>query len=356
MGTSSSTLAPLVPFPSSPSINIKFLSKSFKTSISVMFSSTKNSLSWKARASMFIVATFFCSAVSAFSPLGFTERNPNMVLMARMQKNNRRRGPPVKENKPPMNDEIQAGELRVVTPTPLGKDEALGIMSRDEALAKAREMGGLDLILVNPNSDPPVCKIVDYSKYRYMQEKKAKEVKKNSKASELKEVKMSYKIDVHDYQVRKKNALKFLNQGNRVKCTIMFRGREMQHDNLGYELLEKLAQDMEDICVKEGRPKKEGRNLSLIVSPRAEVLKQVNENRRAGEKAKKKMKKESKEKKAAAAAAAAAAASTGEAMTTDDGLDLDDDTEDDEIDLESDIESTLDDLFGSDDLTDDLFS
>ena len=252
-----------------------------------------------------------------------------------------------------MNDEIQAGELRVVTPTPLGKDEALGIMSRDEALAKAREMGGLDLILVNPNSDPPVCKIVDYSKYRYMLEKKAKEIKKNSKASELKEVKMSYKIDVHDYGVRKKNALKFLNQGNRVKCTVMFRGREMQHDKLGYELLEKLAQDMEDICVKEGRPKKEGRNLSLIISPRAEVLKQVNENRRAEEKAKKKLKKESKEKKAAAAAAAAAIEVSAEEQEEENVVVM---NNDEEIDLEGDIESSLDDLFGSDDLTDDLFS
>lgn len=286
--------------------------------------------------------------------MSLTERNTNTLLMAvRGKRNNRGRGPPVKEKKPPMNDEIQAGELRVVTPNPKGKDEPLGIMSRDDALAKAKEMGGLDLILVNANSDPPVCKIVDYSKYRYMQEKKAKEIKKNSKASELKEVKMSYKIDVHDYGVRKKNALKFLNQGNRVKCTVMFRGREMQHDKLGYELLEKLAQDMEDICVKEGRPKKEGRNLSLIVSPRAEVLKQVNENRRAEEKAKKKLKKESKEKKAAAAAAAAAIEVSAQEQEEENVVVM---NNDEEIDLEGDIESSLDDLFGSDDLTDDLFS
>merc|ERR1712228_569879 len=129
-----------------------------------------------------------------------------------------------------------------------------GIMSKSEALIKAKELGGLDLILINENSDPPVCKIVDYSKYRYMKEKKAKELKKNAKATEVKEVKMSYKIDVHDYGVRKKNALKFLNQGNRVKCTVMFRGREMQHDNLGFDLLQKLAEDMEEVCVKDGRP------------------------------------------------------------------------------------------------------
>merc|ERR1712032_867457 len=142
-------------------------------------------------------------------------------------------------------------------------------------------MGGLDLILVNPNSDPPVCKIVDYSKYRYIKEKKKKELKKNSKATEVKEIKMSYKIDVHDYEVRKKNALKFLNQGNRVKCSVQFRGRELSHDKLGYELLDKLAADMEGVCVREGRPKREGRILSMFVTPCPEVVKQVNAERRA---------------------------------------------------------------------------
>ena len=117
--------------------------------------------------------------------------------------------------------------------------------------------------------------------------------------------------------------------------------------------MEKLAQDMEDICVKEGRPKKEGRNLSLIISPRAEVLKQVNENRRAEEKAKKKLKKESKEKKAAAAAAAAAIEVSAEEQEEENVVVM---NNDEEIDLEGDIESSLDDLFGSDDLTDDLFS
>ena len=215
-------------------------------------------------------------------------------------------GPPVQEVKPVMNQEITAPELRVVTPNPGGKDEALGIMSRAEALQRAEEMGGLDLILVNNKSDPPVCKIVDYSKYRYAQEKKAKEIKKNSKASELKEVKMSYKIDVHDYQVRKKNAAKFLKQGNRVKCTVMFRGREVQHDNLGYDLLDKLSVELEDLAQREGKAKREGRNLSLMLSPRPDVMKAISDGRRAEEKAKKKRKaqakaQEAEQKKAAAA-------------------------------------------------------
>ena len=271
------------------------------------------------------------------------------------------RAPPVKEVRPPMNEEIEDGELRVVTPNPKGKDEPLGIMSRDEALAKAKELGGLDLILINPSSTPRVCKIVDYSKYRYMQEKKAKEVKKNSKATEIKEVKMSYKIDVHDYSVRKKNAAKFLNQGNRVKCTVMFRGREVQHDQLGFELLDKLSEDLDKICLREGKAKREGRNLSLILSPRPEVLKAVNENRKAEERAKKKKKQELKEEQAKAKVAAGAAATgiAGElgqmALNGDD--DFDDDLDDDEsdLDLEDSLESSLDDLFGNDDLTDDLF-
>merc|ERR1712071_284905 len=169
-----------------------------------------------------------------------------------------RRQPRVIEVKPPMNRELPNTEMRVVTPNPKGKDDPLGVISRDSALDLAKEMGGLDLIMINPNSVPPVCKIVDYSKYRFEKEKKAKELKKNSKATGVKEVKMSYKIDVHDYEVRKKAANKFILQGNRVKCSIMFKGREIQHDKLGFELLDKLAGELEEICVMEGRPKRDG--------------------------------------------------------------------------------------------------
>jgi translation initiation factor IF-3 len=233
-----------------------------------------------------------------------------------------RRQAPVKEVRPPMNDEISAPMLRVTTPSPKGKDELLGIMSRDEALKKAKELGNLDLILVNNNSDPPVCKIVDYSKYRYALEKKAKEVKKNSKTSELKEVKMSYKIDVHDYDVRKKNAMKFLRQGNRVKCTIMFRGREVQHDNLGFELLERLAADLDDTCIKENRPRREGRFMSVILSPRPEVMKALNEKRRKMDKLKKQQRIERLEK--------GGAVDDEEDEDDDIVISLDDDDDDDE--------------------------
>jgi translation initiation factor IF-3 len=288
--------------------------------------------------------------------------------MARVRRNDRR--PPTIEKKPPMNDEIAFSEIRVIAQDKNGKDQPLGVLSKNDALAKAQELGGLDLIVINENSDPPVCKIVDYSKYRYMQEKKAKEVKKNSKATEVKEIKMSYKIDVHDYEVRKKSAVKFLKQGNRVKCSVMFRGREVQHDKLGFELLDRLTAEMEDVCVSEGKPKREGRNLSMIVSPRPEVVKMVNEQRRAEEKAKKKKKAEAKEMKAAEKGVNGSseeeidggtisfASASSDDDDDDDYEDDDDDDDDDDdlLDLEADIESSLDDLFGNDDLSDDLFS
>lgn len=224
-----------------------------------------------------------------------------------LQRRGRPRGPVrTIEIKPTMNDEIKYDQLRVSVPifdlkskngNKKTKDENLGIMSKADALAKAEELGGLDVILINENSDPPVVKIVDYSKYRYEKEKRAKEIKKNSKGSEVKEVKMSYKIDVHDYGVRIKNAIKFIRQGNRVKCTVQFRGREVQHDKLGFELLEKMAEDMTEICSMEGRPKREGRNLSCIMCPKPEVTKQVNDRKRAAEREKKKNKRANKEAK-----------------------------------------------------------
>jgi translation initiation factor IF-3 len=284
----------------------------------------------------------------------------------------------IEEDRPPMNDQIPDVELRVVTPNANGKDEALGLMTKSDALAMAKRLGGLDLILINNNSVPPVCKIVDYSKYRYSKEKKAKEVKKNSKASEIKEVKMSYKIDVHDYDVRKRNAAKFLSQGNRVKCTIVFRGREIQHDKLGFELLDKLSNDLEKLALREGPPKKEGRMLASILTPRPEVVKAVTNAKRAVEKAKKKKREASfsvkqggaataEEQEAFAKAVAEAEVQEDKLLSAlsldltfdgddDDDVDDDDDEDDDDDDDFEGVESSLDELLGSDDLTKDLFS
>lgn len=267
-----------------------------------------------------------------------------------------------------MNDEIKQNELRVSVATKDGKDESLGVMSKRDALAKAQELGGLDLILINANSDPVVCKIVDYSKYRYMQEKKRKEKAKNSKATEIKEVKMSYKIGEHDYGVRLKAASKFIRQGNRVKATVMFRGREVQHDKLGEELLNKLAKDLEDICNMEGRPRREGRNLGAILTPRAEVVKAINDAKRLKEKEKKKAKAESlkkREEKEAMKMNGATMTLDGEDDDDDegedfggvlDGIDIDDE-DDDDFDLDDDdVDASLDELLGSDKVADDLFN
>jgi translation initiation factor IF-3 len=265
---------------------------------------------------------------------------------------------------PPMNNEITQTELRVTIGTKDGKDEILGVMSKSAALAKAQELGGLDLILINPNSDPPVCKIVDYSKYRYMQEKKRKEKAKNSKATEIKEVKMSYKIGEHDYGVRLKAASKFIKQGNRVKLTVQFKGREVQHDRLGVDLMEKLAKDLEDICNMEGKPRREGRNLGAILTPRSEVVKALNDAKRLREKEKKKAKEEEFKKKMEKEGGV-----VGEALDDDEeeeedddddgiggvlaGIDLDDDEFDDDDD---DMDASLDELLGSSKMTDDLFA
>jgi len=252
-----------------------------------------------------LLVTTSLTGVSAFTvnvPKTFKPSTTSLDAMRR----GRPRGPlRTIEVKPTMNEEIKHDQLRVsvpdLSPSSSGKkqkDEQLGVLSKAEALAKAKELGGLDVILINENSDPPVVKIVDYSKFRYEKEKKAKELKKNSKASELKEVKMSYKIDVHDYGVRIKNAVKFLKQGNRVKCTVQFKGREAQHDRLGYELLSKMSDDMVDICIMEGKPKRDGRFLSCIMSPKPEVTKAFNDKKRAEEKQKKRNKQLNKEAKA----------------------------------------------------------
>lgn len=293
------------------------------------------------------LAFWECQAFTVIPSSSRRAALPMALDMARVGRGNRQ--PPVKEIKPTMNEEIPSKEVRVVVAsTTGGKDEALGVMTKEDALARAKQEGGLDLILINNNSDPPVCKIVDYSKYRYMQLKKAKEVKKNSKASEIKEVKMSYKIDVHDYAVRKKNAGKFLQQGNRVKCTVMFRGREVQHDNLGFDLLSKLADELEDVALKEGRPKREGRNLSMILGPRPEVMKAISDGRRAEEKAKKKKKEQELEQRRATKTAQSNSPNTV-------NLEDDDDDEDDD-DYDDDDDDSLDALLGGDDITKDLFT
>jgi len=140
-------------------------------------------------------------------------------------------------------------------------------MSPREALALAQEKE-LDLVLISEKADPPVCRIMDYGKYKFQQEKKAREAKKKQQTIEVKEVKMRYKIDEHDYQVRVNQAKRFLKDGDKVKATITFRGREAQHSELAEELLKRLAADLQDVGEVQQMPQKEGRNMMMIIVPK----------------------------------------------------------------------------------------
>ncbi len=142
----------------------------------------------------------------------------------------------------------------------------LGIVSLREALTLA-EQRGLDLMEVAPNAVPPVCRIVDYGKFRYEQSKKDREARKNQKQAELKEVRLKPKTDDHDLEVKAKQARKFLLAGDKVKFTVRFRGREIFHPDIGREMLEQMAEELRDVATIEQKPLMEGRALSLLLAP-----------------------------------------------------------------------------------------
>ncbi|MFM9110719.1 MAG: translation initiation factor IF-3 [Prochlorococcaceae cyanobacterium] len=172
---------------------------------------------------------------------------------------------PVREL-PNINERISYPNLRVVD----ADGSQLGVISREAALEVARERE-LDLVLVSEKADPPVCRIMDYGKYKFEQEKKAKEAKKKSHQTEVKEVKMRYKIDSHDYQVRIGQAVRFLRSGDKVKCTVIFRGREIQHTALAEQLLMRMAKDLEENAEIQQAPKREGRNMIMFLSPKRQA-------------------------------------------------------------------------------------
>ncbi len=140
-------------------------------------------------------------------------------------------------------------------------------MTVPEALAAAEERG-LDLVEVSPNADPPVCRIMDYGKYKYQASKRAAEAKKKSAKVEVKEVKMRPKTEEHDFQVKLRNVRRFLEDGNRVKVTVMFRGREVTHPEFGRKLMEKLAEQVADIAQVEMNPRMAGRFMTMVVAPK----------------------------------------------------------------------------------------
>jgi translation initiation factor IF-3 len=145
--------------------------------------------------------------------------------------------------------------------------QQMGIMPPFEALKKARERN-LDLVEISPTANPPVCRIMDYGKYLYQQEKKEREAKKHQKTITVKEVKFRINVDDHDYETKKNHVLRFLDEGDKVKATIFFRGREMTRTGLGREILERLIKDIGEHGIVEFRPRQEGNTLHLILAPK----------------------------------------------------------------------------------------
>ena len=166
----------------------------------------------------------------------------------------------------PINEEIKDKEIRLIG----DEGEQLGIMSADEALRIAAERE-MDLVKISPGSNPPVCKIMDYGKFRFEQAKKEKEAKKNQRIIEIKEIRMSPGIGENDFNTKLKNAQKFLNDGDRVKASVRFRGREMAHTDIGAELLKNFADKCAEIANMDKAPKLEGRNMSMFLSPKPQA-------------------------------------------------------------------------------------
>nr|YP_009732162.1 translation initiation factor 3 [Gracilaria spinulosa]QHS70735.1 translation initiation factor 3 [Gracilaria spinulosa] len=164
---------------------------------------------------------------------------------------------------PLINAQINYNQVRLIDVS----GSQLGIYSSSEALNMALNVG-LDLVLISEKSNPPVCRIIDYGKYKFTQEKKAKEAKKKQHNVTIKEVKMRYKIDVHDYNVRINQALRFLQAGDKVKANVIFRGREIQHAKLAIELLDKMAKDLSHIAEIQQPAAKDGKNMIMILSPK----------------------------------------------------------------------------------------
>ena len=167
-----------------------------------------------------------------------------------------------KDKGPRSNNRIFSPEVQVIA----SDGENLGILNTTEAIAKAKNQG-LDLIEIAPNANPPVCKIMDMGKYKYDAQKKANLAKKKQKIISLKEIKMRPVTETHDYEFKVKNAKKFISKGDKVKFTIRFKGRELQHSHLGNELMTKIKEDMKDIGKVELDPKFDGKQMIMVIQP-----------------------------------------------------------------------------------------
>src|SRR5580692_8148681 len=162
-----------------------------------------------------------------------------------------------------MNERIRAREVRVIG----DEGEQIGVMPPFEALKMARERN-LDLVEISPTAQPPVCRIMDYGKFLYQNEKREREAKKKQKTITVKEVKFRINVDDHDYETKKNHVLRFLDDGDKVKATIFFRGREMTRQSLGRQILERLIKDVESQSIVEFRPRQEGNTLHAILAPK----------------------------------------------------------------------------------------
>ena len=170
--------------------------------------------------------------------------------------------PPVKTG-PRYNQLIQSPKVRVIDEN----GENLGVMYTREAIDQAAEVG-LDLVEVSPNADPPVCKFLDVGKFRYEAQKKANLARKSQKTQEIKEIKMRPNIDDHDYETKMRSVVKFIEEGDKVKLTLRFRGRELSHQQLGMNLLRKVQEDVAEIAKIEAFPRMEGRQMLMVLAPK----------------------------------------------------------------------------------------
>ncbi len=172
------------------------------------------------------------------------------------------RAPPPTKEGPRTNQEIRVREVQLIDHEGANR----GVIPTEEAMDIALD-AGLDLVEIQPNANPPVCKILDYGRYKYQAQKKAAEARKKQKTVEIKEIKMRPNIDTHDYEVKMKNMLRFFNDGDKVKVTLRFRGREMAHQDLGMNLLNKVREETSEIAKVESAPKLEGRQMVMVLAP-----------------------------------------------------------------------------------------
>ncbi|MGQ0455463.1 MAG: translation initiation factor IF-3 [Hyphomicrobium sp.] len=164
---------------------------------------------------------------------------------------------------PRINDQIRAREVRLIDET----GQNVGIVAKFDAIARA-ETAGLDLVEISPDAEPPVCKILDFGKFKFQEQKKAAEARKNQKIVELKEIKMRPGIDDHDYDVKMRAIKKFFEEGDKVKITLRFRGREMAHSHLGMAVLQRVKADTEAISKVESEPRFEGKQMVMVLAPK----------------------------------------------------------------------------------------